>query len=500
MPPIFYPNSNFLVNPGTTGCVHFVFMIYIKCMGVIELAARAATANPFGAERFELDASLGQTSADDPDVIAKGVVRVSRALDEAGLCADTTTVRGRAHYFAVLFEAFHLFLAAIDDLIVRDLQDGEPPQIAFMKDLFQHLQKRGLKTPQHGRAFELFYQMRRAHRFISSALRGSGLRPVRERAWNSVFSHDIEQYEAFLWQAIESFSTLIVGQTGTGKSRIAKAIGRSGFIALDAKASRFERAIDETFVGVNLSEFVETLLESELFGHEKGAFTGAISNYDGWLARCPKHGALFLDEIGEISQAVQIKLLRVLQDRRYTPVGGHKEKRFSGRVIAATHQPVEKLRVEGKFRDDFFFRVRSNVIEIPSLSDQLSAGLKLSEPVASILSELQSAAAVARAEEIANVLEKDYPKNYTWPGNFRELEQSIRHILLHGDPPDIVTTAERGSWPQQAAKKALPLEEVSAQYLTALRQRTDSIARVADIARVDRRTAKRYLDLASDSD
>src|SRR5690606_16021504 len=118
------------------------------------------------------------------------------------------------------------------------------------------------------------------------------------------------------------FSLLLLGPTGTGKGAAARALGRAAFVPF--AQGRFARAFESGHVAISLAELHEGLVESELFGHEKGAFTGAIASHDGVFARCPSHGVLFLDEIGEVSLPTQTKLLRVLQERTFVPVGSHR--------------------------------------------------------------------------------------------------------------------------------------------------------------------------------
>ena len=112
-------------------------------------------------------------------------------------------------------------------------------------------------------------------------------------------------------------------------------------------------------MSINLSQFPETLIESELFGHKKGAFTGAVKNHTGVFGRCSPYGAILLDEIGETSTQLQIKLLEVLQNRVFSPVGSHEKSRFEGRVIAATNRAFEEIQEKKIFRDDFYYSLWS---------------------------------------------------------------------------------------------------------------------------------------------
>src|SRR5207342_3171077 len=164
------------------------------------------------------------------------------------------------------------------------------------------------------------------------------LKELCRHLWNNIFTHDIRWYDRYLWNRMEDFSTLLLGETGTGKGAAANAIGRSAYIPFDSRRGAFAESFAVGFIGVNLSQFSQTLIESQLFGHRKGAFTGAVEAHEGVFAQCSPHGAIFLDEIGDVSVPVQIKLLQVLQERSFCPVGSHETLRFRGRVIAATNR------------------------------------------------------------------------------------------------------------------------------------------------------------------
>jgi len=144
--------------------------------------------------------------------------------------------------------------------------------------------------------------MRRAFYFIKSiAGKSPCVQELRKSLWNNIFTNNIELYDSYLWNKMEDFSTMLLGETGTGKGLAASAIGRSGFIPFNEKRSRFQESFAKTFVSINLSQFSEQLIESELFGHKKGAFTGAIEAHQGIFSHCSPFGAIFIDEIGDVS-------------------------------------------------------------------------------------------------------------------------------------------------------------------------------------------------------
>ena len=206
-------------------------------------------------------------------------------------------------------------------------------------------------------------------------------------------------------------NVLITGESGTGKELVARSIHQNS-------------TPDEPFVAVNCSAIVATLLESELFGHERGAFTGAHQRKTGKLELAGA-GTLFLDEIGDLSNELQAKLLRVAQERTFERVGGNQQLRFDARLTAATNQRLEDLIAAGKFREDLYFRLKVLEIDIPSLRTR-------KEDIAPLVSHL--------LEKINRDLHRDVSKvpdsvlerlmRYDWPGNVRELENVLTQAVL----------------------------------------------------------------------
>jgi DNA-binding NtrC family response regulator len=207
-------------------------------------------------------------------------------------------------------------------------------------------------------------------------------------------------------------TVLIQGESGTGKELVARAIHYSG-----------ERG-QKPFVAVSCAALAETLLESELFGHEKGAFTGATTQKQGKFEMA-NGGTIFLDEIGDISAKLQVDLLRVLQDRAFYRVGGSEEVRVDVRVVAATHVNLQQAVAEGRFRDDLFYRLNVIEIRIPPLRDRredipLLAGHfleRISRELGRDINEI--------SEDALRIL-----MDYHWPGNVRELENAVERAVV----------------------------------------------------------------------
>jgi DNA-binding NtrC family response regulator len=213
-----------------------------------------------------------------------------------------------------------------------------------------------------------------------------------------------------LYQTIHAFApmpwpALILGETGTGKEAIAQALH-------DLSPRR-----DQPFLPVNCGAIVESLAESTLFGHEKGSFTGADAQRQGLIGQVGS-GTLFLDEIGELSGSLQVKLLRLLQEGTYMRVGGHKVLRFTGRIVAATHQSLQ----DGGFREDLYYRLASCIIPVPPLRDRRADIPPLAwHLLKRIQDELPGAAPMSLAPDALMALTIQ-----DWPGNVRQLENTLR--------------------------------------------------------------------------
>jgi hypothetical protein len=395
---------------------------------------------------------------------------------------------------ALMFSTFHRYMPEIDALI------RAPTRVRFAASLTAELTARGVAETQALRALELFFQLRRAHLAIGERLLGGGasMRKLREELWNGVFTHDILRYERYLWSRMQDFSILLVGETGTGKGEAARALGHSGFIPFDAKRGEFASRPEALFVPMHLSEAPDTLIESELFGHRRGAFTGAIDHHDGALARVAPHATLFLDEIGEVQLGVQVKLLRVLQDREFTPLGAHEPRRFHGRVVAATHRSLPELRASGRMRDDFYYRLSTTTIEVPPLRARLAESRsELGSLIGHLCARIVGEPSPALAEHVRSRVVEELGRDHPFPGNVRELEQCVRRVLLSGHcAPDAALSASgeaNSSLSARIERGELDAEALVRGYCELLYGRSKSYVQVAKVTGLDRRTVRRHL-------
>jgi hypothetical protein len=466
--------------------------------------------NPFDDARDEIRALVPGTGALADGTLDHPFGAVAPALDErlARLAAagvqrlgDVAARDRELLQTAFLFQLYHRHVDHFDALIDAQLEAGdEPAPMAFAGELQGELDARGFSAGDADRFIALFFQLRRAYYFILGSLVGDSdcMRRFRHGLWNNVFTADIRLYAEHLWDRMEDFSTLVLGETGTGKGSAAAAIGHSGFIPFHRKQGRFKLSFTKTFIATNLSQFPESLMESELFGHRKGAFTGAIDNHRGLFERTSAHGSLFLDEIGEVSTPNQIKLLNVLQERQFSPVGSHELLRFEGRVIAATNRTLDELRASATFREDFLYRLCSDVIQVPPLRQRLRESPdELAQLVSLLVKRTTGNADAGLTEMIVTSLGTCLPRDYAWPGNVRELEQAVRRILLNGhyEPARPVGAEDDGNGLDAAIGAGeLTASELLSRYCRVLYARLGSYEGVAKLTALDRRTVKKYID------
>lgn len=282
---------------------------------------------------------------------------------------------------------------------------------------------------------------------------------------------------------------LIVGESGAGKELVARSIHqhstRSG----------------GSFVAVNCGALTETLLEAELFGHVRGAFTGAVNDRKG-LWEEAAGGTLFLDEVGETSPALQVKLLRALQEGEIRRVGASRSTQVDARILAATNRNLEQDVKAGKFREDLFYRLSVVTLRVPGLKERRTDIPLLAEHFLSIVLDREGHKQLKLSEETIRTLVA-----YNWPGNVRELESAIEYAVLHArghaivpeDLPEKLQTAQvraAARSPLSALFEDLPaLDELERRYLLYILEVTGgNRTRAAEVLGIDRRTLYRMID------
>ena len=277
-----------------------------------------------------------------------------------------------------------------------------------------------------------------------------------------------------------SANVLIEGESGTGKELVARAIHFQS-----------DRA-DKPFLAINCGALPESLLESELFGHVKGSFTGAVADKIGYF-RSAAGGTLFLDEVGDMPPALQVKLLRALQEREVTPIGSSVPVRFDARIIAATNKRLETEMAAGRFREDLYYRLNVVEIDVPPLRERREDIPVLVEHFIS-----SSARRQGIVEKEVSSAAKELFNNYDWPGNVRELEHVIeRALILSGDQIDVndlpVKLTGNTSW-AAGDDKFKSLDQVEREYiLEVLESVSQDKAVAAKILGIDLSTLYRKL-------
>ena len=298
-----------------------------------------------------------------------------------------------------------------------------------------------------------------------------------------------------LYAKIEQLSkrdttVLITGESGTGKELIAREI------------HRMSKRGSEPFVALNCAAIPETLIESELFGHEKGSFTHAVEKRIGHFELADR-GTLFLDEIGELSLPVQVKMLRFLQEQEFYRVGRSKPTRVDVRILAATNRSLETAIQEGKFRQDLYYRINVVTLDLPPLRSRIEDLSLLAEYFIRKLAPSYGSRTATLSTEALTVL-----SNYSWPGNVRELENVIESVLALGSaelitPSDLPlrlrSARDSSSIKDQVIAGAIPFEQAERAFETELIMKalkmTDFVqTRAAEILGISRRILKYKMD------
>ena len=294
-------------------------------------------------------------------------------------------------------------------------------------------------------------------------------------------------YQQAMRAAQSTLSVLLLGETGVGKDVMAHAIHRAS-----PRASH-------PFVPLNCAALTESLLESELFGYEKGAFTGAQQSREG-LFEAADGGTVFLDEVGELPRATQAKLLRVLEDRKVMRVGGRSFREVDVRFIAATNRDLEACASDGNFRQDLFFRIGGVVLTIPPLRERVQEIRPLVERFAEVGAQKLGRARVPRLDDEAlAALER-----YEWPGNVRELRNAVEQMVAMGDA-EVITKAQlparvlsggngRRSAPEVDRLQAEMRDVEKRRVVSALERCGGNQTKAAEILGISRRTLLHRLD------
>ncbi len=348
--------------------------------------------------------------------------------------------------------------------------------------------------------FAQLFQVRRAFHHIFWSIVGGSMPAARLRAtvWQSIFTHDMRRYRRALIERMGDVTTLIAGPSGTGKELVARAIALSRYVPFDPDTGRFVEHGIALFHPLNLSALSPTLIESELFGHRRGAFTGALGDRAGWFEECRPLGSVFLDEIGEVDASIQVKLLRVLQTRTFERLGDTKPLRFRGKLIAATNRDLPREIEAGRFRADFYYRLCADMIETPALAEQLRDAPEELPHLARYLAEriVGPEEADALTHEVMDWIARHLGSSYPWPGNVRELEQCVRNVLIRREyrPATSPAAKDRDDFLAAVANGGMTADELLGRYCTLVYAQTGSYQETARRLGIDRRTVRSKVD------
>ncbi len=501
--------------------------------GEIDLAetiSRLDYCNPFLPERVELERkALGEdfvgyerflnVPAGGDDGLEENVARL---IDRVGRLAEQVRERlvdgaaanereRRLYEDVALFYLYHRYHLQFRAWIQKGLDGEGRGRLGFFGEFEKNarhlLFPPGVQLPHDDppeHLFAFFSQLNRAFVNIYHYIVGGSMAAARLRGaiWQSIFTHDLHRYRRVLYDRMGDISTLITGPSGTGKELVARAIGFSRYIPFDVRTRTFQEDFAELLHALNLSALSPTLIESELFGHRRGAFTGALEDRKGWFEVCRPLGSVFLDEIGDLDASIQVKLLRVLQTRSFQRLGDTQSLAFGGKIIAATNRDLTRAIEEGAFREDFYYRLCSDMIVTPSLHEQLGGDAReLAHLVRFIAIRMAGEReADALTAEVTAWIENELGIDYAWPGNFRELEQCVRNVLIRREYRPPGRDGRRGArgFLDEVEAGALTAEELLNGYCRIVYEKTGSYSEAARHLGLDRRTVKARVTQSSE--
>lgn len=485
--------------------------------------------NPFAPERIELEKTilgkdyrekgLAWSSASNPDICDPNVQNIMRKVEDfvfklykrLGDNAKTAGKELEVYENIVIYYLFEKYREALSGLIFKVSQ----VQVGRIYDSFEQDFQMFFSVSGHNfserhaplKTFEIYFQIHRAFYYIFDFIIGGSpaSAQLRSSIWQSIFTHDIYRYNRTLYNKMQNITTLITGPSGTGKELVARAVSLSQYIPFDPGRKCFAVPFSELFLPLHLSAMPQTLIESEVFGHCKGAFTGAVQDRAGRMETCSEYGTVFLDEIGEINEEIQVKLLRLLQNRSFQRIGEHKERLFKGKILAATNRDLQQEICNGKFRVDLYYRLCSDIIVTPSLRDIL-AGSE-AELMNFVVFISQKIVGVKEADYLADEsvqwIKRRLGLDYDWPGNVRELEQCIRNVLIRGGYTPPTRPCQENPFEQffrRAEQSGMTADELLNRYCEYVYRNNQNYIETAELLQLDRRTVKKRVTEAADAD
>ena len=498
---------------------------------ILELIGQLAYCNPFMPMRLELEKEILGDDYKDPKADAGNLDVFSANLQALHEVTEHYAEKARLAFYAtdgnVDSEEFRIYHRVVyvylfssyrepfQEFIVRRVSRvqgggtcGFYRQFEAEYTKFFPLRPEGMDARHPPEVvFSVFFQIRRAFFHIFEFIIGSSpaANRLRARVWQSIFTHDMGRYQRSLYDRMGDIVTFITGPSGTGKELVSRAIGMSRFIPFDSDTLEFTEDFHNGFIPVNLSALTETLLESELFGHRKGSFTGALQDRKGYLETCGNFGTILLDEITETRADIQVKLLRVLQTRQFQRLGDTRLLPFQGKFMAASNRDLAVEMREGRFREDFYYRLCADRVQTLALREILQEDPKELRYLVTYISRRIAGENESEAltGEACDWIQKNLGLRYAWPGNFRELEQCVRNIMLHGEyiPENTQIHVSRSQLLTDAlGAGSLPADQFLSEYIASVYERTGSYKETARLLEMDRRTVKKYADMAKETE